>query len=81
MGGNCTVMDGQYQKRFKYRLLTRRHDFLPVWLVAEQATRLETESYVMDRLWYCPPSAAKPVIESKYKLQPGPADLHLLVGS
>jgi hypothetical protein len=27
------------------------------------------------------PSAAKPVIESKHKLRPGPADLHLLVGS
>jgi hypothetical protein len=29
----------------------------------------------------CTPSAAKSVLESKYKLRPGPADLHLLVGS
>jgi hypothetical protein len=42
---------------------------------------LEAENYVPDRLLYCTPSAAKPVIESKYKLRPGPADLHLLVGS
>jgi hypothetical protein len=29
----------------------------------------------------CIPSVAKPVIESKYKLRPGPADLHSLVGA
>ncbi len=28
-----------------------------------------------------PSSAAKPVIESKHQLRPGPVDLHLLVGS
>jgi hypothetical protein len=33
------------------------------------------------RAVYCPPSAAKPVIENKHKLRPGPADLHLLVGA
>ncbi len=64
------------QKRFTYRLLTR-HDFLPVW----QVTRLEAERYVPDRLWYCPPSAAKPVIESKYKLRSGLADLHFWWGA
>ncbi len=32
-------------------------------------------------LWYCPPSDTKPAIESKYKLRPGPADLHFLMGS
>ncbi len=48
---------------------------------SRQVTHLEAERYVPDRLWYCPTSAAKPVIESKYKLRPGPADLHLLVGS
>jgi hypothetical protein len=42
---------------------------------SRQVTRLEVENSVPDRLWYCPPSAAKPVIESKYKLGPGPADL------
>ncbi len=48
---------------------------------SRQVTRLEAKSYVPDRLWFCPPSAAKPVIESKYNLRPGPADLHLLVES
>jgi hypothetical protein len=48
---------------------------------SRQVTRLETESYVPDRLWYVPPRAAKPVIESKHKLRPGPADLHSLAGS
>jgi hypothetical protein len=42
---------------------------------------LEAENYVPDRLLCCTPSAAKPAIKSKYKLRPGPADLHLLVGS
>jgi hypothetical protein len=61
-------------------------DFDPAWLSAcvagsRQVTRLEAENSVPDRLWYCPPSAAKPVIECKYKLRPGLADLHLLVGS
>ncbi len=46
-----------------------------------QGNHLEAENYVLDRLLCCTPSAAKPVIESKYKLRPGPADLHLLVGS
>ncbi len=60
-------------------------NFDPAWFSAclagsRQVTRSEAESYVPDRLWYCPSSAAKPVIESKYKLRPGPADLHLLVG-
>jgi hypothetical protein len=64
-------------------------DFWPAWLSAcvagsRQVTRLEAESYVPDwlcycHIGYCPPSAAKPVIESKHKLRPGPADLHLLV--
>ncbi len=49
--------------------------------LCRQVTPLEAENSVPDRLWYCPPSAAKPVIESKYKLRPGRADLHLLVGS
>jgi hypothetical protein len=48
---------------------------------SRQVTRLEAESYVPDWFRYCPPSAAKPVIESKQKLRLGPADLHLLVGS
>ncbi len=48
---------------------------------SRQVTCLEAENSVPDRLWYCPPSAAKLVIKSKYKLRPGPADLHLLVGS
>ncbi len=47
---------------------------------SRQVTRLEAENSVPDRLLCCTPSAAKPVIESKYKLRPGPADLHLLVG-
>ncbi len=47
---------------------------------SRQVTRLEAERYVPDRLWYCSPSAAKPVIESKYKLRPSLADLHLVVG-
>ncbi len=64
------------QKRFIYRLLTL-HDFLAG---SRQVTRLEAESYVPDRLWYCPPNAAKPVIESKHMLGPGLADRHLLVG-
>jgi hypothetical protein len=38
-------------------------------------------SYVPDRLCYYPPSAAKPVIDSKHKLLHSPADLHLLVVS
>ncbi len=46
-----------------------------------QETRLEAESYVPDRQWYCPPSAAKLVIKRKHQLRPGTADLHLLVGS
>jgi hypothetical protein len=73
-------MRGQsHQKLFIYRLLTR-HGCLPV-AGSRQVTRLEAENSVPDRLCYCPPSAAKPVIVSKYKLRPGPADLHLLVGS
>ena len=51
-----------------------------LWAGSRQVTCLEAENYVPDRLLYCTPSAAKPVIESKYKLRPGPADLHLLVG-
>jgi hypothetical protein len=71
--------EGPDQKRFIYRLLTR-HDSLPMWL-RRQVTRLEAENYVPDRLLCCTPRAAKPVIKSKYKLRPGQADLHLLVGS
>jgi hypothetical protein len=48
---------------------------------SRQVICLEVQSYVPDWLRYCPPSAAKQVIESKQKLQLGPADLHLLVGS
>ncbi len=48
---------------------------------SRKVIRLEAEKYVPDRLWYCPSSAAKPVIESKYQLRPGQVDLHLLVGS
>ncbi len=47
----------------------------------QTSNSLEAENYVPDRLLSCTPSAAKPVIESKYKLRPGLADLHLLVGS
>jgi hypothetical protein len=33
--GRTFLFSGTNQKRFKYRLLTR-HDFLPVWLVADK---------------------------------------------
>jgi hypothetical protein len=68
------------RKRFIHWLLAW-YDFLPCVAGSRQVTRLEAESYVPDRLWYCPPSAAKLVIKKKHQLRPGTADLHFLVGS
>ncbi len=70
------------QNRFIYRLLTR-HDFLCLCGWQQTSNSLGGGKLCTDSTGQtvCPQSAVKPVIESKHKLRPGPADLHLLVGS